>query len=162
MIMAKTNPCVFSPDRRYRYLLEHEWGDLFTQTRYVAVIGLNPSTADERQLDPTLRRVRGFAQRFGFFRLKMLNLFAYRSTDPKVLRLVDDPIGPDNDRRLLEVCQGAELILCCWGSHGSYRGRNKAVLHLLSGLPLQCLGKTKEGHPRHPLYLDRQTALHPV
>jgi hypothetical protein len=119
----------------------------------VAWIGLNPSTADEGRLDPTLWRLRAYTQRFGFRAFTMLNLFAYRATDPRVLKSVADPIGPENDHYLPEVCRRAALVVCCWGAGGAYSGRDRQVLELLQGIPLHALALTKMGHPRHPLYL---------
>jgi hypothetical protein len=83
----------------------------------------------------------------------MLNLFAYRATDPRVLRTVADPVGPENDRYLLEVCRRAALVVCCWGADGEYLGRDRQVLELLRGISLRALALTRMGHPRHPLYL---------
>jgi hypothetical protein len=85
----------------------------------------------------------------------MLNLFAFRATDPRNLKRAEDPIGPDNDRYLLtEVC-GAERVIACWGDHGRFRGRDRAVFDLASGIGISfhCLLKNKSGTPRHPLYL---------
>jgi hypothetical protein len=151
------NPCHFSPCRRYRYTLTHDFADLFSSpvgAGYVAWIGLNPSTGDEGRLDPTLWRLRTYTQRFGFWVFKMLNLFAYRATDPRVLKSIADPIGPENDYYLLEVCRQAALVVCCWGADGEYRDRDRQVIELLQGIPLQALAFTKMGHPRHPLYLQ--------
>ena len=150
------NPCHFSPCRRYRYTLTHDFADLFgapSGRGYVAWIGLNPSGADESRLDPTLWRIRAYTHRLGFRAFKMLNLFAYRTTDPRVLRKVADPVGPDNDHYLLEGCRQAALVVCCWGTDGGYRGRDCQVIELLRGTPLHALALTKMGHPRHPLYL---------
>lgn len=150
------NPCRFSPCRRYRYTLTHAFEDLFDAPAgrgYVAWIGLNPSTADEGRLDPTLWRLRAYTHRFGFRAFKMLNLFAYRATNPRVLRTVVDPVGPENDHYLLEVCRQAALVVCCWGADGEYRDRDHQVVELLRRIPLHALALTKMGHPRHPLYL---------
>jgi hypothetical protein len=150
------NPCLFSPCRRYRYTLTHDAEDLFGapgSPGFVAWIGLNPSRADESRLDPTLWRVRAYTHCFGFRSFKMLNLFAYRATDPRLLRKAADPVGPDNDHCLLEVCRQAALVVCCWGAEGEYRGRDREVVELLRGIPLHALALTKMGHPRHPLYL---------
>lgn len=107
--------------------------------------GWNPSTADESRLDPTLWRLRAYAHRFGFRAFTMLNLFAYRATDPRVLRRAADPMGPDNDRYLLEVCRQAALVVCCWGTDGEYRGRDRQVLELLEGHPLARAGAHQAG-----------------
>jgi hypothetical protein len=158
------NPCHFSPCRRYRYTLAHDVEDLYGVPAghgYVAWIGLNPSRADESRLDPTLWRVRAYTNRFGFRAFKMLNLFAYRATDPRALRKAADPVGPENDDRLLEVCRAAALVVCCWGADGEYRGRDRQVIELLRGIPLRALALTKMGHPRHPLYLKGTCRLIP-
>jgi hypothetical protein len=150
------NPCHFSSCRRYRYTLTHDIHDLFgapASHGYVAWIGLNPSRADESRLDPTLWRVRAYTSRLGFRAFKMLNLFAYRATDPRILKKAVDPVGPDNDYYLLEVCRQAALVVCCWGVEGEYRGRDRQVIGLLRDIPLHALALTKMGHPRHPLYL---------
>jgi hypothetical protein len=105
-------------------------------------------------LDPTLWRLQAYTHRFGFRAFRMLNLFAYRATDPRMLRRVADPVGPDNDRHLLEVCHRAALVVCYWGADGAYRGRDRQALELLRGIPLHALALTRMGHLRHPLYLQ--------
>ena len=158
------NPCVFSACRTYRYVLTHDFADLFAPPAgngYVAWIGLNPSTADEARLDPTLRRIRAYTHRLSYRQFRMLNLFAYRSTDPEKMKEAADPVGPDNDRHILETCRGAALVVCCWGSDGEHLGRDRRVLELLAGIPLHALALTKEGQPRHPLYLKGSCQLTP-
>lgn len=147
---------VFSPDRVYRYAL---WrgGDLFTSA-FIAFIGLNPSTADEVQDDPMIRRCKGFANRLGYSAFVMLNLFTYRSTDPHRLRIPDNPTGPENDAWIKIVCDQAELTIACWGNHGMYRNRSRKVRDML-GAGLYCLGTTKDGEPRHPLYLPKDAPI---
>lgn len=140
----------FSPCRTYRYDLERHWHEGCGK---VAFIGLNPSTADETQDDPTIRRCIGFAKSWGFSGLHMLNLFAYRATDPKDMKLADDPIGPDNDRYILQVANECIAVIAAWGTHGVYRGRDNQVKRLLP--ELHCLKITKGGHPSHPLYLPK-------
>lgn len=144
---------VFSSDRIYRYELRRTW-DASLPT--VAFVGLNPSTADETADDPTIRRCIGFAKRWGYGGLVMLNLFAFRATDPRVMRSATDPVGPDNDWHLTHV--KAETIVAAWGAGGLYRGRDHEVWHLLGGR-LSALGFTKDGHPRHPLYVRGDTEL---
>jgi hypothetical protein len=151
---------IFSHDRIYRYMLWREW-DVKLPT--CTFIGLNPSTADETIDDPTIRRCIGFAREWGYGRMQMLNLFAYRATDPLVMRLADDPIGPDNDRWLVEATRVSGLTVAAWGMHGVYRGRQQQVAELLRANragrvgAVQCLGTTKSGCPRHPLYLRAST-----
>lgn len=143
---------VFSPDRVYRYELHRHWdsGPL------VAFIGLNPSTADETVNDPTIRRCIRFARDWGYGGLVMLNLFAYRATDPRQLRTVADPIGPENDRHLIAATADCGLIVAAWGAGGGYLNRAAQVTELLPWA-LQALGETASGEPRHPLYMPAAT-----
>lgn len=156
------NTCDFSPDRQYRYTLTHAITPGFeeligsTLTAECVFIGLNPSTADEQQEDPTIRRCIGYANTWGYDVLTMLNIFAYRSTNPKRLyRHYIDPIGPDNDRFLVEVCQRAQLVVCAWGAHGSYHNRAANVRSMLqkAEVVLHYLKLVGSGQPGHPLYL---------
>ncbi len=150
--------CVFSPCRTYRYLLTRSWGELFqVPRRLVMFIGLNPSTADEEQDDPTIRRCIGFAKDWGFAGLVMGNLFAFRATDPRDMLAAEDPVGPENDQHLLEASLVVSLVVAAWGVRGAHRGRGDEVAGLIPDL--SALGLTKDGHPRHPLYLPRTQPL---
>ena len=126
---------------------------------YAAWIGLNPSIADEQKLDRTLKKILGFTKQFGFQRFKMINLFALVSTDAQVMLKHAAPVGPMNDEHILKVCEGAEVIVCCWGDDGIHLGRADSILNLLSSFDLNCLGLTDEGQPRHPLYVLGSTRL---
>lgn len=142
---------VFSRCRTWRYYLWRTWGD----GPRVAFIGLNPSTADEKADDPTIRRCIGFAKDWGYDGLLMLNLFAFRSTKPEGLRGVADPIGPENDRTIRRVAELIAELIAAWGMN-DFGGRGDYVSALL--VPdgkLKCLGVTKDGYPRHPLYLPK-------
>lgn len=149
---------VLSPRRRYRYCLWREWDR--TNPRYAVFVGLNPSTADEVDDDPTIRRCIDYAKRWGYGALCMVNLFAYRATQPKLMKEHVAPVGDDNDFWLLEVVKDAEVVVAAWGTNGTHRGRDKAVMRLLAGR-LSCLDKTKEGQPKHPLYLRKALEPHP-
>lgn len=145
----------FSPCRTWRYSLTRTWE---TRGRILAVIGLNPSTADETQDDPTIRRLIRFATREDYGGIVMLNLFAFRATDPRAMKAAADPVGPENDDYLRLETRGRD-VLCCWGTHGGWRGRGTAVRRHVDG-PGQCLfhlGLSKGGHPKHPLYLRSDT-----
>lgn len=146
----------FSPCRSYRYALERRWDDAGPT---VAFIGLNPSTADEQSNDPTIRRCIGFAQSWGFGSLSMVNLFAMRSKDPRLLYEAEDPIGPDNDRWIEKARRRADALIAAWGTRGTLLGRDESVL--AKHRDLLCLGVTKDGHPRHPLYLRSDTTACP-
>jgi hypothetical protein len=147
----------FSPCRTWRYLLTRQVTPLDGKGT-VAFIGLNPSTADETADDPTIRRCVGFARRWGFARLQMLNLFAFRSTDPAALLAAADPVGPENDSTIIEVVRGSDFVVCAWGAFPN-SGRAADVLPLIAAP--HCLGTTKDGSPRHPLYLRAGTEPRP-
>lgn len=162
--LSAVNPCRFSPDRRHRYTLLHTWDELLGDGRHAMWIGLNPSTADEHDLDPTLRRIRAFTAREGLSGFVMTNLFAFRATDPRAMKAAEDPVGPENDRWIRRVARGAALIVAAWGTHGEFLGRDRQVLALLRavGRPVWCLGRTREGYPRHPLYVSGNAPLVPM
>jgi hypothetical protein len=145
-----------SPCRTWRYSLTRDVAPL-TGEGTVVFVGLNPSTADETQDDPTIRRCVGFAQRWGYARLKMLNLYAYRATDPRELRTAADPVGPDNDHVLSVVFGGCDLIVAAWGV-GAAPARVAAIMDWPLR-PRVCLGLTKDGAPRHPLYARGDSRL---
>ena len=139
---------LFSKDRIYRYALWRVWDDTLPK---VLFIGLNPSTADEIKDDPTIRRCIGYAKSWGYGGYIMGNIFGYRSTDPKKLRCIDDPIGPDNNYWLKKLHKEASLTIGAWGNHGKLLNRGDEIIDLINNL--YCLKITKEGHPSHPLYL---------
>lgn len=127
---------------------------------YLNVIALNPSTADETKDDPTIRRCIDFAKRLGFGGFCMTNLFAYRSTYPRDLLKVADPIGPDNNENLWRIAMEAGMTICAWGkSVPIIRQRADFVSTLLSagGIELCCLRKNNDGSPEHPLYIPADT-----
>lgn len=137
--------------RKYRYSLLREWDN---NGKTCVFIGLNPSTADEENDDPTLRRCIKFAKDWGYGKLIMVNLFAYRATNPLELKKVVDSIGNENDKILLESCLNADLVIAAWGNNGSLNNRNIYVKDLLNNhITLKCLKITKTGNPSHPLYL---------
>ncbi len=142
----------FDADGRYRYRLTRRWRD--GRGRVVFVL-LNPSTADARVDDPTIRRCMGFARRWRHRELEVVNLFAYRATRPAALRAAPHPVGPENDAYLLQAVRRAQRVVLAWGIHGRFGGRDAEVLALLAPFAnrLQCLGRTQGGHPRHVLYL---------
>lgn len=157
----------FSECGLYRYELWRRWpnGLYSPDTRLMVVIGLNPSTADESNLDPTLRRCVSFAEREGLAGLVMLNLFALRSTDPKGLCRVDDPIGPENDAVLLKWFElYPSTTVAAWGNFKLAAGRAADVLRLRDPIAqsMKCLGMNQDGSPKHPLYLASDTKLVPL
>ena len=150
----------FDRSGRYRYVLSRQWD---ARRPRVAFVMLNPNRADARRDDPTIRRCVRFAHDWGYGALDVVNLFALRTPEPALLKLAHDPVGPRNNRVLVRVCADAALTVAAWGMHGARQGRAAAVLALLRrrGVTLSCLGTTRTGHPRHPLYLPAATALQP-
>lgn len=146
---------IISKDKIYRYKLSRTW-DSTKPT--ILFIGLNPSIADENVDDPTITRCINFAKDWGYGTLLMANLFAFRSTYPKDIYLIDDPIGKDNDHYLLECVTQSDLIVACWGNNGTYMNREKVITELVPNL--YCLQKNKNGTPHHPLRPPRN--IHPL
>lgn len=142
---------IFSTCRQYRYCLWREWD--ITNPDYAMFVGLNPSTADEVENDNTIRACMGYAKRWGYGALCMANLFAFCATKPAVMKVYTAPVGPDNDKWLVELAKDAGLIVAAWGGGGTHLQRDGVVKRLLAG-KLACLKIIKHGHPHHPLYLD--------
>lgn len=143
----------FDSTGSYRYTLWRSWNG---RARKVAFVMLNPSTADHRADDPTIRRCIGFARTWGYGSLLVVNLFAYRTPSPDALKRAADPIGPRNDHYLRYAQRRADDVVIAWGAHGGWLDRHRRALALLGGprrRALLCLGATKGGYPRHPLYL---------
>ena len=138
----------FSKDRVYRYALWRIWDEALPKLLF---IGLNPSTADEKKDDPTMRRCIRFSKDLGYGGFIMANIFAYRSTDPKKLKLIKDPIGKKNNYWIKKLAKDSGKTIAAWGTHGKYLNRGDEVTKLIDDL--YCLRKTKEGFPSHPLYL---------
>ncbi|MFJ1993007.1 DUF1643 domain-containing protein [Streptomyces asiaticus] len=154
---------VMDKSRTYRYLLTRIWD---TSRPVMAVVMLNPSTADHRKNDPTITRLageNGFARRFGMGGIAVVNLFALRSTDPRALRDHADPVGPHNDVFIRQTAASGALVVAAWGAGGVLRDRGQQVTVALSraGVRLTALGVTSTGQPRHPLYLPGTAALEP-
>ena len=149
---------VLSDCGTYRYALMRRWAE----GHPLRFVMLNPSTADAEQDDPTIRRCIGFAKREGYAALIVLNLYAYRSTDPKALLTCADPVGPDNDRilrnHLLSATEGHNPVVAAWGVNARPE-RVERVLNLWPGVDWRCLGMTKDRHPRHPLYVRGDQSL---
>lgn len=153
----------FSPCRTWRYKLWRIWD---TSKPPLVMLMLNPSTADETSNDPTVERCERRAYAGGFGGLIVMNIFAFRATDPEDMKAAADPIGPENDSHITNVLALATLakaggpamawkICAGWGIHGSYLGRDRQVSKMFQdvGMPLYCLGVTASGQPRHPLYV---------
>ena len=143
---------LYSADRRYRYLLFRRLG---RGDRHLVFILLNPSTATEYQDDPTIRRCVGFASRWGYDQLTILNIFALRATDPRQLYHSSDPVGVDNLSHIEKI--KADLFIAGWGRHGQLNSQGEKVKQLLP--KLKCLGTNQDGSPKHPLYLPNSASI---
>lgn len=142
----------FSACRRWRTLLWRQWDAALPVANFLM---LNPSTADERVLDPTCARARAFAAAWGYGSLLVTNVFAWRATDPRDMRAARDPVGRGNDAAILRAARASSLVICAWGNHGAHLGRSYAVRALLrkAGIDLHVLRLTGADEPAHPLYL---------
>lgn len=151
--MGDTPIAEFSKCRKYRYTLWRRWGP----GKYCAFICLNPSTADETNDDPTVRRCINYAKDWGYDAFVMLNLFAWRATDPKDMKAQPDPIGDSNDWHILKTAKQAGIVVAAWGSHGTHLRRDEEVMSLMlsNHIQLHGLAFTQDGNPRHPLYLKK-------
>lgn len=145
----------FDRRRAFRYRLWRTWA---ADAPLLACILLNPSTADARRDDPTVRRCQAIARRHGYGGITVVNLFAYRARDPNALLAARDPVGPRNDEHLYDVISTARHVLLAWGNRGVFNHRDRQVQAMLNDAhEAFCLGRTRLGQPRHPLYLPVAT-----
>lgn len=153
---------VIDETQTYRYVLKRIWGE---GGKYITWVMLNPSIADAEIDDPTIRRCLSFSKTWGYDGMFVVNLFAYRSTSRDNLKsnknkiVYGKPIiiGPDNDSYLWEYAAKAKLVMVAWGNDGALLDRDKQVVNTISSLDLYCLGQSKNGHPKHPLYIKGNT-----
>lgn len=152
---------VLSSCGTYRYLLTRPCEEVHPDRGTALFLMLNPSTADAHADDPTIRRCRGFARGWGCNGMTVANLFALRSTDPAALLAHGDPIGPDNDAWLRRLAREYGDVVCAWGAHSMAKARGGQVATIMqsAGARLWCLGTTKHGYPRHPLYVRSDQQL---
>lgn len=157
-----TRSAVISDCGLYRYRLDRDLGQ---PGLVAAILGVNPSKADAEIDDHTIRKDMGFGRRLGWSRIIKGNLFAYRATDVKTLRLAADPIGPLNDDHLARIMIEAKIHIAAWGPLAKLskplRERWRSVVEIARRLdcPLYCWGTALDGHPRHPLMLSYETPL---
>lgn len=148
-------------DEAYRFTLTREWK---RNSPTLAFCMLNPSTADHTNNDPTVERCERRARALGFGRLIVVNLFAFRSTDPDKLYSHPNPTGGvKNDLAIIQVAQEAKYLVCGWGEHGEFMQRGAVVLALLRASELSAklkhLGLNASGQPKHPLYISYRQEL---
>lgn len=153
---------VISEDGKYRYLLTRDWStSLIPDTkRDIMFIGLNPSTADATIDDPTIRRLISFSKGFGYRRMMMLNLFAFRATHPEDMFEEVEPIGAEADLHIKASSIMSDKVVFCWGNLPEFcRERMEAVIQLIPEEKRFCFGYTTTGFPKHPLYLPKTSKL---
>ncbi len=148
---------VISSCERYRYMLERSW----SAGSRVTWVMLNPSTADGTHDDATIRKCVGFSKRWGHGGMRVVNIFAFRSTDPKAMFDAEDPVGFENDWYIDRVVAMGGQVVLAWGAHGPVKRVDRvcSVISNAGGKSPQCLGLTKNGNPRHPLMLPYSTPL---
>lgn len=143
-----------SENKQYRYSLLRLWD---IELPRICFVMLNPSTADGEKDDPTIRKCIGFAKKLGYGSLDVVNLYAYRSTDPKELRKIAYPVGPENDKYIQAAIARSYLVVAAWGINATDPVRVNEVLDLIGSA--MCLGRTNKGAPRHPLFVPYNTEL---
>lgn len=152
---------VLDAERVYRYLLWRVIDEKDPFKKVLVFIGVNPSTADEYKNDPTINIMMKYGKSIGAGLFLALNLFAFRATQPRVMRKAEDPEGPRQEhwyRRVFTEFPGA-VVVAAWGNHGTHLNQNRRVLRWLwdLGVETKCFKTTRSGHPHHPLYIDTKT-----
>ena len=146
---------LLSPDRVYRYWLLRQWDDALP---IAAIIGVNPSTADENTDDATIRKCIGFMKRIGYGGFVMLNLSPFRARDPKVCAAAHAPV--DSEFWITEYARQFKVakVIAAWGTNGNaFPVQRSAVVEAF--VELWCWGYCADGNPRHPLMLPYPTPL---
>jgi len=146
-----------SNDGAYRYWLRRQLSEGSTSVLFV---GLNPSTADARLDDPTIRRCVGFAREWGYAWLYMANLYAYRTKDPNALPAhADLAIGPENAYELRRLLRRSTRIVAAWGRHKLHPQARTLARTVAAHRGVYCLGLNQDGSPRHPLFVPKSCTL---
>ncbi|MCX4026980.1 DUF1643 domain-containing protein [Spartinivicinus marinus] len=151
---------LISDCQQYRYWLTRTCDTVHPEKSSVLFVMLNPSTADAEVDDPTIRRCKGFAKKWNFKGLTVANLYALRSTSPKHLWQHTDPVGSDNDYWLKKLAVEHTEVVCAWGANAKPERVNQFIKMMTNAdIRLWCLGATKTGAPRHPLYVKADQPL---
>jgi hypothetical protein len=151
---TRLSSAIFDPSGCFRYLLVRQWNESKPSMCWVL---MNPSTADAAKDDPTIRRCMAFARSWGYGRMEVVNLFAFRATSPREMMREMYPEGPANDAYIRAAAERAQRVVVGWGTHGGFRSRDREVLSLIGSV--ETLGVTKDGFPRHPLYVRSEAVL---
>ena len=150
------NDAIISDCGSYRYLLRRVWNHDLPR---VLIIMLNPSTADASVDDPTIRSCVRLCKSHGHGSFEVVNLFAWRATDPRQIEAVPHPVGPENDAVIRAAVNRCDEIICAWGAFSRAEKRGREVLRMISRPAVFCWGQTKSGAPKHPLYIKTGTLL---
>ena len=154
-MVMNSNGAVFSKCNGYRYVLWRKWDESKPQVMF---IGLNPSTADQTNNDPTISRCINYAKSWGFGSIYMVNIFSYKTTYPKELQSATKPIGQETNDWIKKIYDSSEMCIAAWGNNGQFLNRSDEIRKMLP--KMHCLKKTKSGEPSHPLYL--KASLKPI
>lgn len=151
----------FNLDRTRRLWLLRRWNQLKPVYAY---IGLNPSKADERRDDATIKKLMGFTDRFGGGSFLMFNANDIIETDSRALKQFGNGVNSvDNYVNMLAMIDDykPERVVCMWGTNGNWLNGDKTVLGMLKAVGIEpwAFKITKDGHPQHPLYLPWTTEL---
>lgn len=165
-IQLQQRGAIISEDRKYRYALWRSWRaeQLQLPKRWVLIVGLNPSTANETVPDPTMTKCREFAKLWGYEAMVMANLFPLRTKDPKVMKAAGPEVfGDHNFDWLNYLVPRAHKVVAAWGRDGNHRDAGEGFMGRYGEIEggIHCLGTNKDGTPKHPLYLSYETALIP-
>lgn len=150
--------------RKYRWSLVRIWDHSLPRVLFIM---LNPSIADGTEDDPTIRRCIDFAMQWGYGSMAVGNLFGYRATDPSELLTAKDPVGIDNQRYVLNLLGNCDEVILAWGDRAKRLNEKRVILGVLkrwqkaTGKHAMCLGVTKDGNPKHPLYLPKKSVRIP-
>lgn len=145
-----------SEDGRYRYKLWRIWDESKPKILFIM---LNPSTADANEDDPTIRRVKEFAKSWGYGGILIGNVYAIRATDPKQIKEAENPCGAVNKMCLHEMAKQAKTIVFAWGAYNFEVTGKPNLPETILLKNVWCLGKNKDGSPKHPLYLAKNAKL---
>lgn len=145
---------IYSDCEKYRFQLSIIWDRTKPSINFLM---LNPSTATEKENDPTVEGCEQRARAWRFGGLVVTNIFAIRATDPREMLSHPEPVGPGNDYFIIESARECAQTVAAWGNHGSHKSRSTAVLEMLRTYEIKtwALAVNKTGEPKHPLYVAR-------
>jgi hypothetical protein len=156
--MMVDRTAIISDCGRYRYLLRRLWAEGLPRALFIM---LNPSTADDKIDDPTIKALIRWCQHHSYGSFEVVNIFAVRSSDPIAIYQIGDPIGPRNEAVIRRAVDRADIVICAWGAHLAARDHVHRLMTEISKVKehVFCLGITKLGAPRHPLYIAANQPL---